>query len=71
MAELATPSAATMFDGGNVATTKKDNVKPEKPDEAVYQANLAKAEKEHKESMAKLVSILVFRSMILADYFET
>lgn len=49
MAELATPSAAAMFD----ASTEKK--RPEKPDEAVYQANLKKAEKEHAESQKRFV----------------
>lgn len=31
--------------------------KPEKPDEEIYKANLKKAEKEHAESMARLVCL--------------
>ena len=49
MAELATPSAAAIFD----ASTEKK--KPEKPDEEVYQANLKKAEKDHVDVKAKFV----------------
>ena len=35
---------------------KKENVKPEKPDEEAYKAALKKAEKEHADSMTKFVS---------------
>ena len=52
MADLATPSGAAMFDG---ASDKKQNVKPTKPDEAEYKANLQKAEKEHADAMTKFV----------------
>jgi hypothetical protein len=54
MADVATPSGAAMFDANNAE--KKKIEKPEKPDEAVYKASLEKAQKEHAESMAKLVS---------------
>jgi len=54
MADVATPSGATMFDGG-AQDKKKGTEKPEKPDEEVYKANLKKAEKEHADSMVKLV----------------
>lgn len=54
MAELATPSAAAMFDG---STTTGEKKRPEKPDEAVYQANLKKAEKEHADAQKRFVSI--------------
>jgi hypothetical protein len=50
MAELATPSAAAMFD----ATTEKK--KPERPDEELYKSNLKKAEKELADAKAKFVS---------------
>ena len=36
--------------------TKKENVKPEKPDEGAYKAALKQAEKEHADSMTKFVS---------------
>jgi hypothetical protein len=52
MADVATPSAAAMFD----ASTEKK--KPEKPDEELYKANLKKAEKEHADAKAKFVSLL-------------
>ena len=55
MADVATPSGAAMFDAGG---DKKGSVKPEKPDEDVYKANLKKAEKEHADSMAKFVSTI-------------
>jgi hypothetical protein len=54
MAEVATPSGAAMFDGG-ATVEKKKLEKPEKPDEEAYKANLKKAEKEHADSMTKLV----------------
>jgi hypothetical protein len=50
MADVASPAAPV--DG----SAKKENVKPEKPDEEVYKASLKKAEKEHADSMAKFVS---------------
>lgn len=52
MADVATPSAAAMFD----ASAEKK--KPEKPDEESYKASLKKAEKEHADSKAKFVSLL-------------
>jgi hypothetical protein len=57
MADVATPSGATIFDGG-AQDKKKVFEKPEKPDEEVYKANLKKAEKEHATSMEKLVCTL-------------
>jgi hypothetical protein len=50
MADVATPSAAAIFD----ASVEKK--KPEKPDEELYKANLKKAEKEHADAKAKFVS---------------
>lgn len=55
MADVATPAGAAMFDGGAVADKTRIE-KPEKPDEDTYKAALKKAEKEHADSMAKLVS---------------
>ncbi|KAL3421171.1 nuclear segregation protein [Phlyctema vagabunda] len=52
MAELATPSAAAMFDGSD-AVTKTQLQKPEKPDEDAYKASLKKAEKEFSDAKAK------------------
>ncbi len=54
MAEVATPSGAAMFDGG---AEHKKHEKPVQMDKAVYDANLAKATKEHAEVQAKFVSI--------------
>lgn len=54
MADLATPSGAAMFDAANV------HKKPEKPDEEAYKASLKKAEKDHADSMAKLVSEFLY-----------
>lgn len=66
MADLATPSAATMSTvnaGADPVPTstddskKKDKVeKPEKPDEAEFKATVAKAEKEHAAVMEKMVT---------------
>jgi hypothetical protein len=56
MADVATPSAAIMFD----ANTEKK--KPEKPDEELYKANLKKAEKEHADAKAKFVSAPIHNS---------
>jgi hypothetical protein len=56
MADVATPSAAAMFD----ASTEKK--KPEKPDEELYKANLKKAEKEHADAKTKFVSQLIYHS---------
>ena len=61
MADVATPSGAAMFDAGNI------NKKPEKPDEEAYKASLKKAEKEHADSMAKLVCELLHVSMGESD----
>lgn len=50
MAELATPSAAAISTGNTGTTTlpaTSHKVKPEKPDEEKYQAELAAAEKEN------------------------
>lgn len=55
MADVATPSAAAMFDGG-ATTDKKKIEKPEKPDEAAYKAQLDKAQKDYEDTMARLVS---------------
>ena len=48
MADVASPAAPV--------DAKKENVKPEKPDEEAYKAALKKAEKEHADSMTKFVS---------------
>ena len=50
MADVATPAAVD---------AKKEHVKPEKPNEDTYKAALKKAEKEHSDSMAKFVSLLL------------
>lgn len=64
MADLATPSAAAMFDAAtdksktavNGKSEKLEKLeKPEKPSEETYKANLKKAEKEHADSMTKFV----------------
>lgn len=50
MADVATAPVDGGADKKKVVETK-----PEKPDEATYKENLAKAEKEHQASMKKLV----------------
>ena len=57
MADIATPSAATMsmIDAGAESPHKGHRTKPEKPDEQSYKENLAKAEKEHALAQEKLV----------------
>lgn len=58
MADIATPSAATMsaIDAGTEPSQKSQKPKPEKPDEQKYREELAKAEKEHATSQEKVVS---------------
>lgn len=59
MADLATPSAATMgtIDAGASTPVNKQAVKakPEKPDEEQYQKDLKKAEEEHKAAQDRYV----------------
>jgi hypothetical protein len=56
MADVATPPGATHLDGA--ASEKKKPVleKVEKPDEKAYNEALKKSEKDHADSVAKLVS---------------
>jgi hypothetical protein len=56
MADVATPSAAAVFD----ASTEKK--KPEKPDEELFKANLKKAEKEYTDAKAKFVCCTISTS---------
>ncbi|KAH7336743.1 hypothetical protein BKA66DRAFT_577468 [Pyrenochaeta sp. MPI-SDFR-AT-0127] len=53
MADVATPSAAPVATT-DAAQGKQQIVKPEKPDEEKYKADLAKAEKEHTAAQEKL-----------------
>ena len=57
MADVATPSAATMsiMDAGAEPSSKAQKTRPEKPDEQQYKENLAKAEKEHAAAQEKVV----------------
>jgi hypothetical protein len=58
MADLATPSAAQISTSGAAKTAPKQNssvVKPEKPDEEAYKAELAKAEKDLKAAEERMV----------------
>ncbi|KAL1583945.1 hypothetical protein WHR41_07416 [Cladosporium halotolerans] len=59
MAELATPSAAQIGTSGAAKTAGKSTpvVKPERPDEEAYKAELAKAEKELKASEERMRNI--------------
>ncbi|KAI9871105.1 MAG: hypothetical protein M1830_003307 [Pleopsidium flavum] len=60
MADLATPSAATMSTvnaGADRVDDKTSKIKPEKPDEEKYKADLAKAEKEHAAVQERLNAI--------------
>lgn len=56
MAEYATPSGAAMatVDAGI------DKKKPEKPDEDLFNKNLKQAEKDHADTMVKLVFNITF-----------
>lgn len=72
MADLATPSAATMSTvnaGADRVDDKSSKVKPEKPDEEKYKADLAKAEKEHAAVQERLVCLLPCRPC--GDPFST
>ena len=56
MADVATPSAATMsMDAGAEPSPKAQKARPDKPDEQQYKENLAKAEKEHAAAQEKVV----------------
>lgn len=58
MADIATPSAATMSTieaGSEPVAEKAHKSKPEKPDEQKYKESLTKAEKEHAAAQEKFV----------------
>lgn len=58
MADIATPSAATMSTidaGSEPVVDKAHKAKPEKPDEQKYKESLAKAEKEYVAAQEKFV----------------
>lgn len=57
MADVATPSAATMsiMDAGAEPSPKLQKSRPEKPDEQQYKESLAQAEKEHAAAQEKVV----------------
>ncbi|KAI9893952.1 MAG: hypothetical protein M1814_005505 [Vezdaea aestivalis] len=60
MADFATPSAASIATGSVVpekTVAPGHKVKPEKPDEELYKAELAKAEKDHAAAQEKLNAI--------------
>ncbi|KAF2147343.1 uncharacterized protein K452DRAFT_217820 [Aplosporella prunicola CBS 121167] len=54
MAEVATPSAAAMATGEQKSDKKQQVVKPEKPDEEKFRAELAKLKKEQQAASEKL-----------------
>lgn len=60
MADIATPSAATMstIDAGAEPSQKAQKTKPEKPDEQKYKESLGKAQKEHAAAQEKVVRLL-------------
>lgn len=60
MADIATPSAATMstIDAGAEPSQKTQKTKPEKPDEHKYKESLGKAQKEHAAAQEKVVRLL-------------
>ena len=64
MADIATPSAATLstIDTGSEPTqkpqkAKTEKTKPEKPDEQNYRESLAKAQKEHAAAQERVVCL--------------
>ena len=67
MADIATPSAATMstIDAGSEPPQKSQKSRPEKPDEQSYQELLAKAESEHKAAQEKVVRVQIRETQLL------
>ena len=66
MADVATASGAPIVDGGAASEKKKPVLeKVEKADEKAYHEALKKAEKEHADSVAKLVSYCPIWSVVL------
>lgn len=59
MADIATPSAATMstIDAGSEPSQKPQKTKPEKPDEQKYKENLGKAQREHAAAQERVVRL--------------
>lgn len=58
-----------MADVEAIAEKKAGFVKPEKPDEATYHAELKKAEKDHADVMARFVSVF-HRSSTMRECFS-
>jgi hypothetical protein len=71
MAEFATPSTAAVSSVGAAKTAPASKeksaavAKPERPDEEVYKAELAKAEKELKSAEERLVRLMLIFSTML------
>ena len=61
MADVATPSAMAIStsDAGTTPASKTHKARPEKPDEAAYKDNLAKAEKAYLATQEKFVRICI------------
>ena len=59
MADLATPSAATIstIDAGSEPVQKGQKTKPEKPDDQKYKESLGKAQKEHAAAQERVVRL--------------
>ncbi len=59
MADMATPSAATMstLDAGPEPSQKSSKAKPEKPDDQKYKEDLGNAQKEHAAAQERVVSL--------------
>ena len=66
MADVATPSAATMatIDAGAEHPVKASKPKPEKPDEEAYKEALRNAEQENSKAQEKLVCLLVAENIL-------
>ena len=63
MADLATPSAATMSTidaGSEPAAEKAHKTKPERPDEEQYKESLTKAEKDYAAAQEKFVRLSIY-----------
>lgn len=67
MADVASSAAKTATTNGSAPQGKQHVVKPEKPDEEKYKADLAKAEKEHAAAQEKLVSASGLRRLQISS----
>lgn len=60
--------ASTDATASSPAPTSDRKMKPEKPDEEKYKADLAEAEKEHAAVMDRLVSVILSNGYLHEDY---